>query len=87
MMEESLELVFMPPLIVLLINAQNNKGEPLTQSEVEAIRDKAVCIALPAGSNAMMAEKRGYDDIDPEFVWQEYLHYLSTFSDTEDNEK
>ncbi|MCD1125150.1 hypothetical protein LPW36_03760 [Jinshanibacter sp. LJY008] len=83
-MEDNLELIFMPALIVLLINAQKTKGEPLTQNEVEAIRDNAVCIALPSGSNAMMAEKRGYDDINPEFAWLEYLSYINGLSDTKE---
>ena len=75
-MSTELEICFMPPLVLLIINAHNKKGEPLTQQEVESIRDKGVCIALPAGSKKSMAEKRGYDDFDPDFVWFEYLNYL-----------
>ncbi|MCI1678475.1 MAG: hypothetical protein LKK36_08190 [Ewingella americana] len=76
-MDNDLEIVFVPPLITLLVAAQNHKGSALTQTEVEEIRDNAVCIALPSGSNSEMAAQRGYHDIDPDSVWSEYLGYIN----------
>ncbi|WP_039055988.1 hypothetical protein [Enterobacter sp. Bisph1] len=81
-MSESLDLCFMPPLILLIVNAHNQKGSSLTREEVESIRDAGVCIALPAGSSRSMAEKRGYEDFSAENVWEDYLAYL----DNENNE-
>jgi len=34
-MDNDLEIVFVPPLITLLVAAQNHKGSALTQTEVE----------------------------------------------------
>ena len=46
---EALVPVFIPPLRVLLRNAERQKGMPLTEEEVTGIRDAGVCIMLPAG--------------------------------------
>ena len=80
-MNEDLELCFIPPLVLLVINAHNKKGSQLTREEVESIRDSGVCIALPAGSGKSMADERGYEDFSPERVWNDYLDYLDETSD------
>lgn len=46
-MEEPLIPVFIPALVVLLLDAERRKGSPLTEEEVLHIRDKGVCIVLP----------------------------------------
>ena len=67
--DEQLVIVPVPALIALLLRAENEKGTPLTEDEVLSIRDRCACIAMPASVVAAMAEKRGYDDIDPEHAW------------------
>lgn len=64
-----------PALGVLLINLEKQKGVPLSESEVIEARDKAVCMMLPLSAKVQMDEKRGYRDIDPENVWEEWLAF------------
>ena len=71
-MEEPLTITPIPPLVVLLLHHEQAKGSPLTQEEVEKIRDNAVCIVLPASKRKAMDDARGYDDIDPEFAWEHW---------------
>ncbi len=64
--------VFMPALVMLLLDAERSKGSPLTEAEVHAIRDQAAVILLPARIAQQMPEKRGYGDLDPEHAWEEW---------------
>lgn len=68
-------IVFIPALIAVLTAKQTQAGRPLTQHEVEDIRDNAVAMNMPDDVAATLSEKRGYDDIDPENVWEEWLAY------------
>ncbi|WP_092507343.1 hypothetical protein [Xenorhabdus mauleonii] len=74
--QQKLELVFMPSLISILVHLQEKKGSLLTQEEVEEIRDKAVCITVPTEVHEKIEEERGFSDINPDFVWIEWLDYL-----------
>ena len=71
--DEQLVLVPIPALVALLVHHERENGEPLTQAEVESIRDNAVCMTMPLSAARKMAEQRGYDDIDPENCWQEWV--------------
>jgi hypothetical protein len=71
--QEPLVPVPIPALGALLLNIEKQKGTPLLQAEVLDARDKAVCIMLPLSEKVAMEEKRGYRDIDPENVWEEWL--------------
>lgn len=71
--DEKLIPVPIPPLGVLLLNLEKQKGTPLTESEMVEASDKAVCMMLPLSVKAQMDEKRGYRDIDPSNVWVEWL--------------
>lgn len=62
-------IVPVPSLVAILLNREREKGSPLNEEEVVALRDCAECIAMPPDVAAEVAEKRGYDDIDPENVW------------------
>ena len=73
--QEPLVPVPIPALGVLLLNIEKKKGEPLSQAEVLDARDKAVCMMLPPSAKVAMEEKRGYRDIDPENVWEEWLQF------------
>ncbi len=69
---DSLCLVFIPALIAILLNAEKTKGFPLTEAEVIAVRDKAVCMAMPASQAYQLEKKRGYSDIVAEDAWNEW---------------
>lgn len=69
---EDLVPFFMPALIVLLVNAEDKKGTPLTKDEVHEIRDKGACIMVQAVDARKMENSRGYRDIDPENCWYDW---------------
>jgi hypothetical protein len=71
--EDDLVPVFTPPLVALLIHAEELNGSPLTRNQALAIRDNADCVMLPASAKAEMEEERGYPDIDPERCWEDWL--------------
>jgi hypothetical protein len=64
--------VFMPALVILLLDAERRKGTPLTEEEVLAIRDKGVCMMMQVERAIALDEKRGYNDLDPERVWEQW---------------
>jgi hypothetical protein len=65
-------LVFVPALVAILHRAEQIKGEPLSQAQVLAIRDEATCITLPYSVAQTMDAERGYDDIRPEYCWEDW---------------
>ncbi|MCT2043340.1 hypothetical protein M3D15_08355 [Pseudoclavibacter alba] len=79
------DLVFVPALVTLLAAAESERGRPLTQPEVEALRDNATTVALPAGSAAAMAASRGYPDLDPLHVWDEWQRMREQLASGETN--
>ncbi|MES2056941.1 MAG: hypothetical protein V4564_13475 [Pseudomonadota bacterium] len=64
-----------PALVTILHRLEQDKGTPLTEAEVVSARDQAVCIMLPVSKAAQLAEKRGYDDVDLENVWESWCQY------------
>ena len=64
--------VFMPALVVILWNLEKRQGTPLTEAQVLELRDNAVCMTMPLSVARQLAESRGYDDLDPEDVWNEW---------------
>lgn len=64
--------VFIPALSAVLIAAEDNKGEPLTNEEVVSIRDNAACIMMTQADSSKLVESRGYLDIDPENCWYDW---------------
>ena len=64
--------VFVPPLSALLANKEEAKGKPLTREEVLEIRDSATCVAMSEEEAQQVESKRGYKDIDPANIWQEW---------------
>lgn len=69
---EPLCLVFIPALVTILLHMEKTQGRPLTEAEVIAIRDKAVCMTMPVSVAAEMEAKRGYPDIVAEAAWPEW---------------
>lgn len=70
--EDPLCLVFIPALVAILLNVEKTKGAPLTEAEVIAVRDKAVCMAMPVSQAALLEATRGYPDIVAEDAWNEW---------------
>ena len=64
--------VFIPALVAILWNLEQRQGTPLTEAQVRKIRDDAVCMTMPRSVARKLAESRGYDDLDPEDVWNEW---------------
>ena len=70
--EESMLLVPIPALVAVLLRAEQLKGAPLTEEEVTRIRDDAACVAMTAEMQGQLEETRGYADLDPERVWEQW---------------
>lgn len=64
--------VFIPALALLLRQAEQAKGSPLTRAEVLQTRDKGACMMLRASAVLELDDKRGFRDIDPENCWEEW---------------
>jgi hypothetical protein len=76
--EEHLIIAPVPALVAVLLRLEKEKGSPLTEEEVIAARDNAACIAMPLSAYEAVTVARGYDDINPEFVWQEWQRVRAT---------
>jgi len=70
--EEEIIITPVPSLVATLLNRERSKGSPLTQSEVEEIRDNVPCIAMTKAQRAAVDDSRGYLDIDPELAWEQW---------------
>lgn len=72
-MKKKLVPIFVPSLIAILLNGEEQKGECLTREEAEAIRDMSYSIMLPESMLDVIRDSRGYQDINPEKCWEEYM--------------
>jgi len=72
---EPLTLDFIPSLVSRLLRTEQDKGEPLEEHEVIQVRDSATVIRIPLTARNEVWEKRGYRDIDPENVWEDWQAY------------
>nr|WP_086937399.1 hypothetical protein [Thaumasiovibrio occultus] len=70
-----------PALVTLLAQHEEDKGRALNEDEVLAIRDNAACIMMPLSAIAQLTASRGYADIDPENVWQQWQAVRETLFD------
>ncbi|MEX9601698.1 hypothetical protein AB7W80_12335 [Providencia rettgeri] len=68
-------IVFIPSLIALLESKESEAGYELTQSEVESIRDNATTVELPSEIVDDMDKSRGYQDLNANNVWNDWLIY------------
>jgi len=75
--DDGLIPVPIPPLIAMLVRFQEEKGADLTEVEVLAYRDNAVCMVMDRARAAQMAEGRGYADLDLENVWADWRAFLA----------
>jgi len=72
MNSEETVLVFIPPLVALLLRAEELKGSAISEKEVLKIRDASQTMAVPLSVAKSMEEERGYADIDAENCWSEW---------------
>jgi hypothetical protein len=70
--DEAIVPVFMPPLAATLVRAEHLKGAPLTESEVQRLRDRAPCIMMTQADADRITEGRGYRDVNPENYWADW---------------
>lgn len=68
-------IVFIPALVTVLVAKEKETGRELTCEEVESIRDSATAVRVPIEVAQDMARERGYLDIAPENVWEEWILY------------
>jgi hypothetical protein len=64
-----------PALVAHLTRAEELAKRPLTQEEVLRIRDNAAVIANPLSAMPSFLAQRGYHDIYPPEVWEEWQLY------------
>lgn len=83
---ETLVPLFVPPLSVLLLRAEQLKGELLGESEVLEIRDGAICRMVRADVARKMEESRGYADLEPEHAWEDWRALRASRTDTPKSE-
>ncbi|HZW91117.1 MAG TPA: hypothetical protein VFF12_18705, partial [Myxococcaceae bacterium] len=69
---EELIPVFAPNLADVLASREREKGDALTEGEIEQIRDAAVCIMLAVDDAREMERARGYVDVDPDDCWADW---------------
>jgi len=64
--------VFMPALQAILTALEEDRGNPLTKEQVEATRDEGACITMEPRDAQRFERERGYADLDPELVWEQW---------------
>jgi hypothetical protein len=64
--------VFMPALHAILTALEEDRGTPLTKAQVEATRDEGACITMEPHDAQRFERERGYADLDPELVWEQW---------------
>lgn len=70
--DDPLVVVPIPPLATLLQHHETTKGAPLTEEEVLAIRDNAVCMTTRRSHADQLVEKRGWVDVDAANPWEDW---------------
>lgn len=63
---------FVPALVTLLTALERQAGKPLTQKQVEKVRDEGACIAMQPRDVQALDRSRGYADLDPELAWPQW---------------
>ena len=64
--------VFIPALRLLLAAAEDKSGKALTKTQVTKIRDEGHCIMMKPLDAQHLERERGYADLDPELVWDQW---------------
>ncbi|WP_433578256.1 hypothetical protein [Nocardia brasiliensis] len=66
-----------PALNAVLLRREEDKGAALTEAELLDTRDNAVTVMLPLSMQRGLNQSRGYRDVDPDNLWQEWCAYKS----------
>ena len=64
--------VFMPALVALLTALEDDKGRALTEEEVLKVRDNGSCISMEGKDVIKFERTRGYADLEPALLWQQW---------------
>lgn len=83
---EKLVIFPMPSLVSTLLKREQEKGSPLTETEVIQIRNDCPSVAVPIDVVAKIEEERGYKDIDPQRCWEEWQEARKQFIQSGDIE-
>jgi hypothetical protein len=70
--DDEMVVVPIPALLTLLVDKEVEKGSPLTQREVEALRSKARRMTLPRSVARKLQAQRGYRDLDLNRCWEDW---------------
>ncbi len=62
----------MPALFVTLRALEENATSPLTKEQVVAARDTHPCMTMEPRDVQKVERSRGYADLDPELVWEQW---------------
>ncbi|QEI04958.1 hypothetical protein FXN63_03195 [Pigmentiphaga aceris] len=81
--DDDLVITPIPALSLILLNLEKQKGSPLTEDEVVAARDSAVCMTVSRKVHDAMQESRGYRDLDLENVWEDWLGFRAWMAQAE----
>ena len=80
---ELLTIWFIPSLVAVLLRAENDKGSPLTEFEVNSIRDKSSAVMTPSIQIPTLVKERGYEDIDADHAWTEWQRVRLDFTNAD----
>ena len=67
-----LDLVFVPPLRLVLEAVEHERGTPLDEADVLAVRDGAACVAMDPRQAQAMERARGLADLDAALAWEQW---------------
>jgi hypothetical protein len=81
---ERVVLWYVPSLKASLILHEKMKGAPLTEAEVEDIRDNAAAVLVRPDMLAELIKDRGYEDLDPADCWEQWQVFRATLKKTEE---
>ncbi|MCH1924849.1 hypothetical protein L9G74_09655 [Shewanella sp. C32] len=73
--EDPMVEVFVPALVALLTRAEELAGRPLTENEVNNIRDKATKVSQPQTLIPALIQQRGYHDLYAPEAWLQWQLY------------
>jgi hypothetical protein len=81
--QDDLVITPIPSLVAVLLNMENSKGTALTKEEVLDATENCECKVLTREQHAKVVARRGYEDIDPEYAWEDWLSFRSANSTAE----
>ncbi len=64
--------VLVPGLVATLLHTERARGRPLTQEEVEHLRDECPAIAMDLAGALQLERSRGYADLEPRRAWEQW---------------